>query len=122
MQKEYDSREEYFNKGDNFTYYCNSIHSTHKVIGFSTITGQSEDAGSRNYTNNNNSDKNNGIQFHHEKWKQVDPRTLPSHLRLIDHGILFGKDGRCWSRVLPDLDFYPEIRKQYAKKYFNIEL
>ena len=36
--------------------------------------------------------------------------------------ILLSKDGRIWKRKLPDLDFYPEIRNQYAKKYFNIEL
>ena len=63
-----------------------------------------------------------GEQFHHIKWKPIDPRSLPTSSRLNDYKVLLGKDGRCWKRNLPDLDFYPEIRKEYAKKYFNIEL
>jgi hypothetical protein len=41
---------------------------------------------------------------------------------LSQPGVLLGKDGRVWMRQIEDVDFYSEIRKQYAKKYFNIEL
>ena len=109
-----------YHRDDNFTYYCTSEYSNHKVIGKSTITGEKDDAGSRN--NNQGSfemsESMNGVQFHHTKWKNVDPR-LESLEKSI---ILLGKDGRCWKRIQHDLDFYPEIRNEYAKKYFNINL
>jgi len=113
------AKKELFHKDDNFTYYCNSKHSNHKVIGLSTITGQEDDAGSRNNSGGSLDRGNNltGIEFHHIKWEPIiDPNMLNQE------GILLGKDGRIWKRKLPELDFYPEIRKQYAKKYFNIEL
>ena len=34
----------------------------------------------------------------------------------------FSKDGRAYKRIKEELDPHPEIRKQYAKKYFNIDL
>lgn len=112
-------KEEYFNQEDNFTYYCNSEYSKHKVIGLSTITGQEDDAGSRN-TSEGSSDKGNnatGVEIHHRKWENIiDPS------RLNEEGMLLGKDGRIWKRKEVDLDFYPKIRNEYAKKYFNINL
>jgi len=112
-------KEEYFNREDNFTYYCNSEYSKHKVIGLSTITGQEDDAGSRN-TSEGSSDKGNnstGVEIHHRKWENIiDPS------RLNEKGVLLGKDGRIWKRKEVDLDFYPKIRNEYAKKYFNINL
>jgi len=113
------AKKELFHRDDNFTYYCNSEHSKHKVIGLSTITGQEDDAGSRN-NSGGSLDKGNdltGIEFHHVKWIPINDPTI-----LTYEGVLLGKDGRIWKRNLPDLDFYPEVRKQYAKKYFNIEL
>lgn len=114
-----DAKKELFHKDDNFTYYCNSIHSDHKVIGYSTITGQDEDAGSRNTSEGSHDVGNNinGIQFHHMKWEPIGDPNLLSY-----SDILLGKDGRIWKRRLPDLDFYPEIRNEYAKKYFNLDL
>tara|TARA_R110000803_G_scaffold149397_1_gene214792 strand:+ start:430 stop:1329 length:900 start_codon:yes stop_codon:yes gene_type:complete len=106
------------NKKDNFTHYNNSIYSKYKIIGKSTITGQDNDAGSRN-TSKGSIDKKgnmNGVEFHHYKWEPVSPQYL------TQPGILLGKDGRVWKRKEGDLDFYPEIRKQYAKKYFNLNL
>ena len=114
-----DIKKELFHKEDNFTYYCNSEYSKHKVIGLSTITGQEDDAGSRNNSGGSLDKGNNltGIEFHHIKWEPImDPNMLGQE------GILLGKDGRVWKRNSFDVDFYPEIRKQYAKKYFNIEL
>lgn len=113
-----DAKKELFNREDNFTYYNNSVYSKYKVIGKSTITGQEDDAGSRNGSEGSIDRKNNmtGIEFHQYKWRQVDPRLLDQS------GVLLGKDGRVWMRQMEDIDFYPEIRKQYAKKYFNIEL
>ena len=113
-----DAKKELFDKEDNFTYYNNSIHSKYKVIGRSTITGQEDDAGSRNGGDGSVDRGNNitGIEFHHQKWQQVDPKLLSQP------GVLLGKDGRVWIRQIEDVDFYSEIRKQYAKKYFNIEL
>jgi glycosyltransferase involved in cell wall biosynthesis len=113
-----DAKKELFDKDDNFTYYCNSLYSKYKVIGKSTITGQEEDAGSRNNSGGSMDKGNNitGIEFHHHKWRQIDPRALNQP------GVLLGKDGRVWVRQMEDLDFYPEVRKQYAKKYFNIDL
>lgn len=114
-----DVKADLFNQPDNYTYYCNSPHSTHKVIGFSTITGQEDDAGSRNNSEGSMDRGQNmtGIEYHFHKWRQIiDPSQLGQP------GILLGKDGRIWERNHPDLDFYPEIRKQYAKKYFNLDL
>jgi glycosyltransferase involved in cell wall biosynthesis len=114
-----EAKKELFHQEDNFTYYCNSENSNHKVIGLSTITGQEEDAGSRNNTGGSLDKGNNltGVEFHHLKWEPISNPSL-----LGNEGTLLSKDGRIWKRKLPDLDFYPEIRKQYAKKYFNIEL
>lgn len=114
-----DTKAELFHREDNYTYYCNSEHSNHKIIGQSTITGQEEDAGSRNNAEGSIDRGNNmtGIEFHFHKWKQiVDPSLLGQS------GILLGKDGRIWQRHLPDIDFYPEIRAEYAQKYYGITL
>lgn len=114
-----DKKEEWFNKEDNFTYFCNSEYSNHKIIGYSTITGQADDAGSRNNSGGSYDRGNNitGVEFHHLKWEPIDNPYM-----LNQEGMLLAKDGRVWKRKLPDLDFYPEYRKQYAKKYFNINL
>jgi glycosyltransferase involved in cell wall biosynthesis len=114
-----ESKKELFNRKDNFTYYCNSPHSTHKVIGKSTITGQEDDAGSRNNTGGSldRGDNITGVEFHQMKWE-----FIPNPLRLTEPGILLSKDGRIWKRKMEDLDFYPEIRAQYALKYFGVEL
>lgn len=114
-----EAKKELFHQEDNFTYYCNSEHSKHKVIGLSTITGQEDDAGSRNNSGGSLDRGNNltGVEFHHTKWIPIgDPNMLNQE------EILLGKDGRIWKRNLPELDFYPEVRNEYAKKYFNIEL
>lgn len=113
-----DAKKDLVDREDNFTHYNNSIHSKYKVIGKSTITGQEDDAGSRNGSVGSVDRGSNmtGIEFHQHKWRQVDPRSLNQS------GVLLGKDGRIWIRQMEDVDFYPEIRKQYAKKYFNIEL
>jgi glycosyltransferase involved in cell wall biosynthesis len=114
-----DAKKDLFDREDNFTYYNNSVHSKYKVIGKSTITGQEDDAGSRNNTGGSLDRGNNltGVEFHHLKWEPVSNPSL-----LGNEGILLSKDGRIWKRKLPDLDFYPEVRKQYAKKYFNLDL
>jgi glycosyltransferase involved in cell wall biosynthesis len=120
LQREIDLKQYYFNRPDNFTHFCNSEYSPYKVIGKSTITGGEDDAGSRNNSGGSLDRGNNmtGIEFHYTKWQGVDPR-----LESIQNGnILLGKDGRCWKRKSPELDFYPKIRQEYAKKYFNINL
>jgi glycosyltransferase involved in cell wall biosynthesis len=114
-----DIKADLFNQSDNYTYYCNSVHSKHKVIGYSTITGQEEDAGSRN-TSEGSMDRGNnmtGIEYHFHKWRQIVDPTL-----LGQPGVLLGKDGRIWQRVLPELDYYPDVRAEYAKKYYGITL
>jgi hypothetical protein len=114
-----DIKRDLFNREDNFTYYCNSIHSTHKIIGKSTITGQEDDAGSRN-TGDGSMDRGNnlsGVQFHHIKWEPIGDAN-----RLNEDGILLSKDGRIWKRKMDELDFYPEIRAEYAVKYFGVQL
>jgi glycosyltransferase involved in cell wall biosynthesis len=113
-----DAKKDLVDREDNFTHYNNSIHSKYKVIGKSTITGQEDDAGSRNSDGGSVDRGNNmtGIEFHQHKWQLVSPEHLSQP------GVLLGKDGRVWIRQMEDLDFYPEVRKQYAKKYFNIEL
>lgn len=114
-----DAKANLFNQSDNYTYYCNSAHSKHKVIGYSTITGQEEDAGSRNTSGGSmdRGDNMTGVEYHFHKWKQIVDPTL-----LGQPGVLLGKDGRIWQRVLPELDYYPEIRAEYAKKYYGIVL
>lgn len=114
-----ESKKDLFNRKDNFTYYCNSPYSTHKVIGKSTITGQEDDAGSRNNTGGSldKGDNITGVEFHQMKWEFV---TNP--LRLTEPGVLLAKDGRIWKRRMDDLDFYPKIRSEYALKYFGVEL
>lgn len=112
-----DIKEQLFNSEDNITYYCNSEYSKYKIIGKSTITGQEDDAGSRN--NSGGSFEKTGItgvEFHHQKWQ---PLYFPDKLNKADRGLL-GKDGRIWKRIMPDIDFYPLVRKEYAKKYFGI--
>jgi len=113
-----DIKKDLFDKEDNFTYYCNSLYSKYKIIGKSTITGQEDDAGSRNNEGGSIDRGNNmtGIEYHFNKWSQVPPQYLGQP------GILLGKDGRVWKRMLDEVDYYPEIRKEYAKKYFNIDL
>ncbi len=114
-----EAKEELFNREDNFTYYCNSPHSKHKIIGLSTITGQEDDAGSRNSGEGSLDRGNNitGVEFHHHKWYPIyDPKYLN------EEGVLLAKDGRIWVRKMDDLDFYPEARKEYAKKYYDIDL
>jgi glycosyltransferase involved in cell wall biosynthesis len=108
-----------FNQADNFTYYCNSEHSKHKVIGYSTITGQEEDAGSRNTAEGSLDTGNNmtGVEFHFTKWQPIYDASL-----IAQESVLLAKDGRLWKRVLDDVDFYPQQRAEYAKKYFNIDL
>jgi len=112
-------KQELFNDPENFTYYTNSDHSPYKIIGLSTITGQDDDAGSRNNGGGSLDRGNNmtGIEFHHHKWTQI---TNPDEL--VNDNVLLAKDGRIWKRNLPDLDFYPDVRNEYAKKYFNIDL
>lgn len=114
-----DMKQTLFNRKDNFTYYCNSIYSEHKVIGKSTITGQEDDAGSRNNTGGSLDRGNNmtGVEFHHVKWEFI---NNPIHLS--EPGVLLSKDGRIWKRKMEDLDFYPEVRSEYALKYFGVEL
>jgi glycosyltransferase involved in cell wall biosynthesis len=114
-----DSKKDLVDREDNFTHYNNSVHSKYKVIGKSTITGQEDDAGSRNNTGGSLDRGNNltGVEFHHLKWEPVSNPSL-----LGNEGILLSKDGRIWKRKLPDLDFYPKVRKQYAKQYFNLDL
>lgn len=113
-------RRELFHREDNFTYYCNSEHSCHKVIGLATITGGDDDAGSRNNAQGSMDRGNNltGVDYHHIKWQLVDPRVFS----LNAEGVLLGKDGRCWRRLEYDLDYYPDVRREYARKYFNIEI
>lgn len=120
LKEEMEMKEIYFNREDNFTYFCNSDFSPYKIIGKSTTTGGEDDAGSRNNEEGSMDRGNNitGVEFHQQKWQLVDPR-LES---VKKDSILLGKDGRCWKRIQPDLDFYPEIRDKYAKKYFNINL
>jgi glycosyltransferase involved in cell wall biosynthesis len=113
-----DDKKKLFDRPDNFTYYCNSIYSKYKIIGQSTITGQEDDAGSRN-TGEGSIDRGNnmtGVEYHHIKWQQVSPQYLGQP------EVLLGKDGRVWRRKIEEVDYYPEIRKEYAKKYFNIDL
>lgn len=113
-----DKKEQWFNSPDNITYYCNSEYSKYKVIGKSTITGQEDDAGSRNNGGGSfDTVGMNGVEFHHKKWEML---YFPDRIKKGDG--LLGKDGRIWKRVMPDIDFYPEIRKEYAKKYFGILL
>lgn len=114
-----DKKKELFDRVDNFTYYCNSIHSKYKVIGKSTITGQDDDAGSRNNTGGSIDKGNNmsGIEFHTLKWE-----FIPNPNRLKEPGVLLGKDGRIWKRKLEEADFYPDIRSEYAMKFFGMEL
>lgn len=108
--------EELFNRSDNFTYYCNSPHSTYPIIGESTVTGGDDDAGSRNNSEGSmdRGSAETGIQYHNRKWSfinSLDPLSAP--------GALLSKDSRCWTRDMPDIDFYPEERREYIKKYFG---
>jgi glycosyltransferase involved in cell wall biosynthesis len=114
-----DKKKELFDRMDNFTYYCNSIHSKHKIIGRSTITGQEDDAGSRNNFGGSIDRGNNmtGIEFHNLKWEFISNPNM-----LNEPGVLLAKDGRIWKRNTDEVDFYPEIRSEYAMKYFGVKL
>lgn len=119
IQPYIDSKKELFDRNDNFTYYCNSIHSNNKIIGKSTITGQEDDAGSRNNSGGSidRGDNITGVEFHHHKWEFIsDPN------RLYEEGVLLGKDGRMWKRLTDEPDFYPDVRSEYAMKYFGMKL
>lgn len=119
LEQYLNKKEKWFHDPENFTYYCNSEHASHKVIGKATITGQEEDAGSRNNAEGSYDRGTNmtGVQFHHIKWQPVLDASC-----IADEGVLLAKDGRLWKRMLNDIDFYPQERIDYAKKYFNINL
>lgn len=109
-----------FNAEDNFTFFCNSKYNKkYKIIGKETTTGGSQDAGSRNTVDAQIEPPKGitGIEYHFTKWRQV-----TDLIELFDSDTYFSKDGRAYKRIKPELDPYPEIRKQYAKKYFNIDL
>lgn len=109
-----------FKAEDNFTFFCNSKHNKkHKIIGKETNTGDVLDAGSRNNIKAQiESPKGmTGVEYHFTKWKQI-----TDIMDLFNDDTYFSKDSRAYKRIHPESDPYPEIRKQYAKKYFNIEL
>ena len=114
-----DAKKEYFQK-PNLTYFCNSKFSQHKIIGLKTNTGQELDAGSRNKGEGSMDRGNNmtGVEYHHLKWKNVDPRIE----KIDNKRVLLGKDGRCWVRMGDDYDYYPQYRAEYAMKYFNVKI
>jgi hypothetical protein len=109
-----------FNDINNFTFFCNSEHNTkYTIIGKETNTGGSLDAGSRNTSDAQiESPKGmTGVEYHFTKWRQVTDLS-----ELFDIDTYFSKDSRAYKRIKPELDLYPEVRKEYAKKYFNIDL
>jgi glycosyltransferase involved in cell wall biosynthesis len=113
-------KEQHFNDESNFTFFCNSIYNKkYKIIGKETTTGGNQDAGSRNTVEAQiePSKGMTGIEYHFTKWKQI-----VNVDELFDDDTYFSKDGRAYKRIKEELDPYSEIRKQYAKKYFNIEL
>lgn len=113
------NRKNLFDRADNFTFYCNSDYSKHKVIGLSTITGQEDDAGSRNNNIGSLESKTEmtGVQFHHIKWTPIN-----NIMEIYNPHTLLAKDGRMWVRAEEDVDFYPDIRQEYAEKYFNMSV
>ena len=101
-----------FHDINNFVYFNNSQWSQHKIIGESTITDNENDAGSRNNIINQVEKAKgiNGVQYHMTKWQQVSYDTP---------GRLVSKDCRCWVRIKDEIDYYPDIRMEYYKKYFK---
>ena len=110
--KNISNREEDFNSVNNFTYYNNSPWSKYKVIGKETITGGSDEAENNNMPTPR-TDVETGMQFHFRKWENIDP-GLATHPES-----LIGKDTRIWRRKEEDVDWYPEDRLEYIKKYFG---
>lgn len=109
-----------FKAEDNFNFFCNSKHNKkYKIIGKQTITGEELDAGSRNNIESQveTSKGMTGVEYHFTKWRQIIELA-----ELFDDDTYFSKDGRAYKRIKPEIDYYPEIRKQYAKKYFNIDI
>jgi hypothetical protein len=47
-----------------------------------------------------------GLVFHYKKWKHVN-----------EGAGLLNKDGTFWQRQLPDVDFYPDVTKEWKEKY-----
>lgn len=110
-----EQKDRYFNDPSNFTFYCNSGHSKYPVLGFETATGGELDAGSANYVHRDMHPEN-GVKHHMRKWEPV------TTSQQITENTIINKDGTMWNRKLPDLDWYPEVRREYAKTYFGIEL
>jgi len=109
----YDSicTKELFNSDSNFTYFCNSKFSNNKIIGLSTITGNVDDAGTRN-NSDGSMDKGfgeSGAEFHMRKWK----------IAQYSEDSLVCKDTTSYIRQLHDVDWYPEVRAEYVLKYFG---
>ena len=61
-------------------------------------------------------DVENGIQFHSRKWENISPNLA------TDSESLIGKDTRVWRRKEEDVDWYPEIRLEYIKKYYGEQI
>ena len=107
---------ELFDRPDNITYFCNSDWSKYEIIGESTITGKEDDAGSRNVSSHVRSDRLNGLQFHSQKWSFIQDTS-----GIDESNQLINKDGTIWMRQGYDIDWYPDVRKGYLKKYFGVE-
>ena len=115
-------KKEWFNRKDNFTYFCNSEHSKHKVIGLETISGQTLETAGRNLSNKaleargdevrHDTTRETGYQFHHRKWEfqwYPDVSKYPKNL--------LSKDGTFQSRIMGEEELYPDIINEYKLKY-----
>lgn len=91
------TKDQYFSDA-NFTYWCTSEFSICEPLCHEIPHPKTCDYFERNPS------QETGYDFHDRKWK------------VAEKGLL-NIDGQYWERLLPDIDFYPEITEEYWEKY-----
>ncbi|MBF93380.1 MAG: hypothetical protein CMB78_06360, partial [Euryarchaeota archaeon] len=117
-----EKKEEYFHRKDNFTYFCNSDYSKHKVIGNDTISGQTVETAGRNIDNKflaargdevrHDETKMSGYEFHTKKWSLLWEEGCGKNPKA-----LLAKDGLFFTRTLTDEELYQSVVREYRIKY-----
>jgi GT2 family glycosyltransferase len=98
---QYASTKEIMERMDNISYFSNCRW------GISSVNFEiKEVTRDKTFHDFNENEGEPGVAFHNRKWNETgDPKDL------------LNKDGTFWKRILPDEDFYPDVREQYREKY-----
>jgi len=97
-----------FVRPDNWTYWCDSRWSRYHLFGHEIPHPKTS-----HWNGHLEPGAIPGIQFHHQKWQEIKNPDVQFPDALLN------KDGTYWRRILPDVDPYPEITKEYQEKYLK---